>query len=201
MGGVSAADLDGVTIDAYGTLLTLVDPLPALRAILPGYGRDAIEGAFRAEVAYYAEHSTEGHDEASLARLRESCVAVFNDALGSSLSADEYVGALHFDLLPGTREALERLRALGLTLAVVGNWDFSLHAWLDDHGLAGYFATVVPAARKPEPDGILAALEEMRVVGERALHIGDSDSDEQAARAAGVRFARAPLPAAVAALA
>jgi phosphoglycolate phosphatase-like HAD superfamily hydrolase len=200
VGRVKAADLDGVTLDAYGTLMTLVDPFPDLQTLLPGHDRDEIEQAFRTEGAYYAAHASEGRDQQSLAQLRESCVAVFNEALGSSLSADEYVSALQFELLPGTAEALERLRALGLTLAVVGNWDFSLHAWLTEHGLAGYFAAVVPAARKPEPDGILHALEVMRIVPERALHIGDDDTDEQAAHAAGVRFARAPLADVVATL-
>ena len=195
-----AAELDAVTIDAYGTLMTLVDPLPALQTLLPDYDRTAIEHAFRTEAAYYAGHVGEGRDVASLARLHETCVAVFNDTLGSSLSAAEYVGALHFAVLPGTLEALERLRALGLTLAVVGNWDYSLHRWLAEHGLAQVFATVVPAAGKPDPAGILQALDVMRVPPARALHIGDDGADEQAARAAGVHFARAPLPDAVAGL-
>ena len=197
---MTAAELDAVTIDAYGTLMTLVDPLPALQTLLPDSHRSAIEHAFRTEAAYYAEHVGEGHDAASLAGLHEACVAVFNDVLGSSLSAAEYVGALHFAVLPGTTEALERLRALGLTLAVVGNWDYSLHRWLAEHSLAQFFATVVPAAGKPDPAGILQALEVMRVPAARALHIGDDGADEQAALAAGVRFARAPLPDAVAAL-
>jgi len=197
---VTAAEFDAVTIDAYGTLMTLVDPLPALQTLLPDYDRTAIEHAFRTEAAYYAGHVGEGRDVASLARLHETCVAVFNDTLGSSLSAGQYVGALHFAVLPGTAEALERLRALGLTLAVVGNWDYSLHRWLAEHGLAQVFATVVPAAGKPDPAGILKALDVMRVPPARALHIGDDGADEQAARAAGVHFARAPLPDAVAGL-
>jgi phosphoglycolate phosphatase-like HAD superfamily hydrolase len=181
--------------------MTLVDPLPALQMLLPTHDREAIEHAFRTEVAYYGEHASEGHDADSLVQLQTACVGVFNDALGSSLSADEYIGALQFELLPGAEQGLSRLRTFGLTLAVVGNWDFSLHRWLRDHGLAGYFAIVVPAARKPAPEGILRALEVMRVVPERALHIGDDDADVHAARAAGVHFAPAPLPDAVAALA
>jgi phosphoglycolate phosphatase len=199
MDRVRAAALDAVTIDAYGTLMTLVDPVPALHTLLPGDERGAIEHAFRTEGTYYAAHVSEGHDAASLARLREACVAVFNETLGSSLSVDQYVGALHFAVLPGTIGALERLQALGLTLAVVGNWDFSLHAWLAEHGLASYFAVVVPAAGKPEPGGILRALDVIGIRPERTLHIGDSDADEHAARAASVRFLAAPLADAVSA--
>jgi phosphoglycolate phosphatase-like HAD superfamily hydrolase len=201
MDRVRAAALDAVTIDAYGTLMTIVDPVPVLQKLLPAHERGAIEQAFRSEATYYAAHVGEGHDAASLSRLREACVAVFNKTLGSSLSVDEYVGALHFAVLPGTIGALERLQALGLTLAVVGNWDFSLHAWLAGHGLASYFAVVVPAAGKPEPDGILRALDLIGVRPERALHIGDTDADEQAARAAGVQFLAAPLTDAVSAFA
>ena len=200
VGGVKAAELDGVTIDAYGTLLTLVDPMPELLALLPAYEPRAIEHAFHAEVAYYRRSAGEGRDAATLAQLRESCVGVFNEALGSSLSVEEYVGTLRFEVLPGTGEALERLRALGLTLAVVGNWDFSLHERLAAAGLMRSFAAVVHAAGKPDPAGILRALDLIGVSSERALHIGDGDSDEEAARAAGVRFAPAPLPDAVAAL-
>ena len=43
VGGVKAAELDGVTIDAYGTLLTLADPMPELLALLPSNEPSAIE--------------------------------------------------------------------------------------------------------------------------------------------------------------
>jgi len=200
MGRVNAAGLDAVTIDAYGTLATLVDPLPRLQELLPGHDRSEIERAFRAEGSFYAAHVGTGRDETTLVQLRDECVAVFNTTLGSALTADEYVGALVFEPLPGVREALEHLRSLGLSLAVVGNWDFSLHHWLAELGLAQSFATVVHAAAKPSPDGILTALNAMKVSPTRALHIGDEPSDEEAARAAGVRFAPAPLPEAVASL-
>ena len=200
VGRINAADIDAVTIDAYGTLATLVDPLPRLQELLPGHQLPEIERAFRAEGSFYAANVHTGRDAATLAQLREACVGVFNESLGSTLTADEYVGALVFEPLPGGREAVRRLQSLGLTLAVVGNWDFSLHHWLEELGLADVFATVVHAAAKPSPDGILAALNAMGVSPSRALHIGDEPSDEQAARAAGVRFAPAPLAEAVASL-
>src|SRR5512133_1371602 len=67
MGRVSAGALDGVTIDVYGTLVTLVDPVPALTAALAARDverdRQAVAHAFRTEVAHYAQHSAEGHDD------------------------------------------------------------------------------------------------------------------------------------------
>jgi HAD superfamily hydrolase (TIGR01509 family) len=200
VGVVRAAGLDAVTLDAHGTMLRVVDPLPRLRELLPGHDPEAIVKAFLAEGRFYREHVGRGTDAPSLERLREECVDIFNRALGSMLTADEYVDTIRFELLPGVIESLERLRSLGLSLAVVGNWDFSLHERLAQHGLAGYFATVVHAARKPDPDGLRLALSRLGVQPDRALHIGDEDADEQAARAVGMRFARTPLADAVAAI-
>ena len=56
-------------------------------------------------------------------------------------------------------------------------------------------------APKPDPAVFTCALELLHVRPERALHIGDSDSDEQAAVATGMHFAPAPLAQAVEALA
>jgi HAD superfamily hydrolase (TIGR01509 family) len=201
MGRVSASTLDAVTIDAYGTLATIVDPLPALQTLLPAHGREEIEAAFRAEASFYGTRAASGRDDVSLRELREACVAVFNEQLGSTLTADEYVDAIRFELLAGVRDALDRLRSLGLSLAVVANWDFSLHERLEELRIAAMFETVVHAADKPFPDGILTALGALRVPAERALHIGDDPADEAAASAAGVRFLPAPLPEAVASLA
>jgi phosphoglycolate phosphatase len=108
---------------------------------------------------------------------------------------------MHFELLPGVVRSLERLRSLGLELAIVANWDLSLRRLLDEVGVATYFHAIVHAAGKPAPDGLLRALDLLGVDPSRALHIGDDEADEGAARAARMHFAPAPLPGAVAALA
>jgi HAD superfamily hydrolase (TIGR01509 family) len=208
VGGVRAADLDAVTLDAYGTLVTLTDPVPALVDALAKRGarrsREIVLAGFEAESEHYARRVGEGYDERSLARLRRDCASVFLAAVGAELDADEfapaYIGAIRFEVIPGVVDALERLRALGLELAVVGNWDFSLHERLDELGLAHYFKVVVHAARKPSPTGLVHALAQLGVEPRRALHIGDEEADEVAARAAGMHFQRAPFPDAVAAL-
>ena len=52
-------ELDAVTVDAYGTLVELVDPVPALREGLQALGVDrdtaAVGRAFAKEVEYYRE--------------------------------------------------------------------------------------------------------------------------------------------------
>jgi putative hydrolase of the HAD superfamily len=206
---MKAADIDAVTIDAYGTLVTLQDPIPALTAALLERGverdRDTVLHGFRTEVAHYTKHSAIGHDEEGLARLQRDCARVFLHAIDADLDAGEfapvYAGAMHFEVLPGVEAALDRLRSLGLELAVVGNWDLSLHRLLDEIELAEYFHAIVHAAGKPAPDGLLRALQQLNVEPGRALHIGDDEADERAARAAEMQFAPTPLPDAVAALA
>jgi HAD superfamily hydrolase (TIGR01509 family) len=205
---MNAARLDGVTIDAYGTLVNLVDPVPALAAALAERNvprdRDTVAHGFRVEVEHYVRHSATGHDEEGLAQLQRECARVFLDAVDADLDADAfapvYAGAMHFEVLPGVVSALERLRSLGLELAVVANWDLTLQHLLDEAGLSEYFRCVVHAAAKPAPDGLLRALAELQVDPDRALHIGDDEVDEQAARAAGMQFAAAPLTDVVAAL-
>jgi HAD superfamily hydrolase (TIGR01509 family) len=208
VGRVRAADLDGVTLDAHGTLVKLGDPVPALLHVLSDRGvertPEAVLAGFRAEAAHYAPRAGEGRDEESLARLQRECAGVFLQAVEVDLDPEEfapaYVGALHFEVLPGVPESLERLRTLGLELAVVANWDLTLRRLLDSVGLAHYFTVIVHAAGKPAPEGIVRALDELGVEAARALHIGDDSADRNAAAAAGVRFAPAPVPAAVAAI-
>lgn len=206
---MNVAELDVVTVDAHGTLVTLQDPVPELRAELADRGvprdRDAVEQGFRAEVAHYIEHAAAGHDKEGLARLQRDCAQVFLDAVAADLDAGEFApvfaAALHFEPIPGVTATLERLRGLGLELAVVANWDLTLHRLLEEAGLASSFRAIVHAAAKPSPDGLLRALSELQVDAARALHIGDDEVDEAAARAAGMSFVPAPLAEAVAGLA
>jgi HAD superfamily hydrolase (TIGR01509 family) len=209
MGRVRAADLDAVTVDAYGTIVTLSDPVPALVDVLAARGvertPETVLAGFRAEVRHYAPRASEGVDEESLARLQRECAAVFLEAVEADLDAAEfapaYVGALHFDVLPGVVESLQRLRSLGLELGVVANWDLSLHRLLAETGLERCFSVVVHAARKPGPDGFERALQKLGVAPDRALHIGDDERDAAGAAAAGMHFAPAPVTAAVGTLA
>jgi putative hydrolase of the HAD superfamily len=199
------ADLDAVTVDGYGTLLRLIDPVPALRVALADHGVERgdadVARAFRAEVAHYRPRAHEGRDAESLAALRRSCVDVFLRDLGRPLEPDGFVdafmGALVFEPVPGAPETLERLRGRGLRLGVVANWDWSLPEHLELLGLDRLVDTVLTSARagaaKPDPAIFELALDELGVSASRALHVGDEPIDEEGARAAGLAFAPAPL--------
>lgn len=197
--------LEAVTIDAYGTLVTLRDPLPALREALAARGvqRTALEvqAAFRTEVEYYVERSHEGRDEATLALLRRDCAAVFLAAARAPLDpvefAPAFVGALEFDELPGAAAACRALAAAGLRLAVVSNWDVGLRGHLAALGLDGLLDAVVTSAEagapKPAPQVFELALARLGTTAGRTVHVGDADADAEGARAAGLRFEPAPL--------
>ena len=203
------ADLDAVTVDGYGTLRELPDPAGALVEALAAAGvarsREDVAAAFAAEARYYRPRSHLGRDAESLAALRRECVAVFLTELGADLDADTFVeafvGSLVFAPVPGAVETLERLAAR-TRLAVVANWDSSLHEHLGRLGLDRYFDAVVTSAEagaaKPDPEIFLAALRQLDVEPGRALHVGDEPIDEEGARAAGMRFLPAPLAAAFA---
>lgn len=204
------ADIDAVTVDAYGTLLTLRDPVPALAAALSKHGierqRAEVEQAFRVEVEYYTANKLGARDRDALVELRRACAAVFLEAVDAPLGAaafePDFTAALVFEPLPGAVDALETLRARGLPLALVANWDTSLREHLRDHRLDPYFAAVVISAEvgaaKPDPKPFLIAVDALGVPPKRTVHVGDSADDEQGARAAGLRFAWAPLAEAVA---
>ena len=203
------ADLDAVTVDAFGTLIELVDPAPFLAEALRRHGidrtDDQIAAAFAVEGRYYRAHIHEGADEEGLRSLQARSAGVFLEAVGADLApekfAPEYVGSLHFRTIEGVVPALEALRARGLALAVVGNWDLTLHRWLAELGLSHYFSVVRHASRKPDPAGPLLPHLDQDVRPERALHIGDEPADEDAARAAGMYYLPTPLAGAVAQLA
>jgi HAD superfamily hydrolase (TIGR01493 family) len=183
--------IDAVTVDAYGTLLTLNDPVGRLARLLPGQPAEQVERAFAAESRHYVARSHEGRDPESLARLQADSVAVFNATAGASLSVDEYLGALEFEPVPGAFAAMDRLAGFGLATAVVANWDCTL----PDRLPAAW--TVVTSAEagapKPDPAPFRLALARLGVEPDRALHVGDSPADEHGAREAGMSFAPAPL--------
>ena len=85
------AELDAVTVDGYGTLVRLSDPVPLFQAQLRGRGvdcgADAIRAGFAAEVAYYRPNALRGRDPDTLAALRLECTRIFLEGAGADLDA------------------------------------------------------------------------------------------------------------------
>jgi len=197
--------LEAVTIDAYGTLVTLRDPVPALHAALADRAinrdTDTVRRAFELEVAFYLAHAHEGRDDATLALLRHDCTRVFLEAASVELEPGDFtsafVSSLTFVELPGARAACHELAAAGLLLAVVSNWDVALGEQLERLQLGSLVSAIVTPAEagapKPAPAMFELALAELGVAAGAAVHVGDARSDEEGARAAGMRFEPAPL--------
>ncbi|MEV6368740.1 HAD family phosphatase [Micromonospora musae] len=92
------------------------------------------------------------------------------------------------------REVIVAARQAGLRVAVVSNNSAgAVSAYLSAHRLAGYVSPVVgrayaePARMKPNPEPILRAANCLGQAPSRCILVGDSLSDIEGARAAGVR--------------
>jgi putative hydrolase of the HAD superfamily len=191
-----------VLLDAMGTLLTFEPPAPRLRAALRARtGADVGEAtatrAIRAEIAYYRAHLHEGGDAAGLAALRSASAEAMRPELGGlEIGGEELTAALldalRFHAFQDVPGALRELRALGLRLVVVSNWDLSLHERLAETGLAplvdGAVASAEIGAAKPDRAIFERALELAGARPGEAVHVGDSAAEDvEGARAAGLR--------------
>ncbi len=181
-----------VLLDALGTLVELEPPWPRLAAELGMESDERLERAMRAEMRYYREHSDEGRDPESLADLRRRCAGIVSAELGREVSTEQLMAAIRFRAFADAPPALAELRATGLRLACVSNWDVSLPSVLERCGLAGGLDAVVTSAavgaRKPDPRIFAAALELAGCSAAEALHVGDTpEEDLDGARAAGIR--------------
>jgi putative hydrolase of the HAD superfamily len=198
---VALGRVDAVLLDAFGTLVALDPPAPRLRAELAARGIDVgaerAAAAFRAEIAYYLEHQLEGRDAAALDDLRDRCADVLREALGlpgldRPSAREALLAAIRFRPYSDAAPALRELRRRGLRLVVASNWDCSLASALRDAGLLDMVDGVVSSAeagvRKPDPRLFERALELAGCPPERAVHVGDSLSNDVAgAAAAGIR--------------
>jgi putative hydrolase of the HAD superfamily len=189
-----------VLLDALGTLLYFESPAPLLRAALRERGievsEEAAAAAMKAEIAYYRAHLHEGRDASSLAALRRRAAGAMRPALdvdvdGEALT-EALLVALRFRAYPDAAPALRTLRARGLSIVVVSNWDHSLHERLAETGLAPLVDAAVASAEfgraKPERAIFEHALALAGATAASALHAGDGlEEDVEGALAAGLR--------------
>lgn len=199
--------IDAVLLDGLGTLVALEPSWGALvEHVRDVHGVELsladAERAFQAEIVYYRAHHHEGRDPGALDGLRRRCAEVLRAQLPAQaigeLSLEQLttamLDALRFKAYPDAPAALAKLRAQGLALVVVSNWDVSLPAVLRNVGLDGMVDGVVTSAEvgrpKPAPEIFAAALALAECAPGRALHVGDSlEQDVHGALAAGVRAA------------
>lgn len=201
----SVRDIDAVTVDAMGTLVALDEPVERLGAALSARGvergAEQVAAAFHSEVEYYLAHKLAARDAESLAVLRRECARVFLENAKATLEPAEFapafVEAMVFRPLDGAVDALGRLRAAGLALACVSDWDIGLREQLEKIGLDDLFDLVLTSAEagapKPEAAIFVEAVSRLGVEPARAVHVGDGDADREGANAAGLGFEPVPL--------
>ena len=90
------------------------------------------------------------------------------------------------------RPTLAEVRARGLKLAIVSNWDERLRPLLSELGLDGCFDAIVisheTSFTKPAPEIFQCAAAALNLLPETILHVGDSRSEDfDGARAVGMR--------------
>lgn len=95
-------------------------------------------------------------------------------------------------LFPDTLESLDRLRAAGVRMGAVSNWDDTFEDVLNRLGIADYFEVTVGSyevgVEKPDPRIFEIALNAMGWRGDPPWYAGDRvDKDVEGARAAGWR--------------
>jgi phosphoglycolate phosphatase len=173
-------DLDGTLVDTLGDFVAVLG-LTLADLGLPAVGRDFVE-------------RTIGRGGEHLVRMTLAQAggepALFDQAWALYQRHYAQVNGAHAAVYPGVVEGLERLRSLGLPLAVLTNKPAAPAAeLLKRKGLDGYFAHVFGGdafpRKKPDPLPLLKTCEALGQPPARTWMIGDSRNDAEAARAAG----------------
>ena len=200
--------LGAVTLDAAGTLFEVAEPVGTTYARLAArhgitLAAAEIERGFRAALATAPPLAFPG---ASPVRLGDherawwyAVVRRTFGAAGTSSHFDacftelfEFYGrAAAWRVFPDVPEALRAVRARGLRVGVVSNFDTRLVGLLEELGLAPLVDRIVHSTRagvaKPDPAIFHLALEALGVPPAEALHAGNEVvADVEGARAAGL---------------
>ena len=197
-----------VTLDLGGTLLRVepsVGEVYAQGAARLGYPVTAsiIEQNFRRAWQHSLTRSDARGYRTSDEILREEWRQIVGESFGDLVPAtamDELFEQLygHFAagkawvLAPGVHRSLEVLRAHGLRLGVLSNWDSRITKTIEDLGLSEAFDAVTVSHavgfEKPHPEIFRHAMRELDSTPANTLHIGDSLlADIQPARTLGLR--------------
>jgi phosphoglycolate phosphatase len=175
-------DLDGTLLD---TIEDLTDSMNAALARLgfPGHSVEACKQLVGEGIEHFAASalpSEQSRNEAMVAR----CVRLMREEYRKRWAAKTHP----YD---GIAELLDALAGRGLRLAVLSNKADDFTKMMVSHFLPGWrFATVVGAkpgvARKPDPAPALRVAEELRLGPGEILFLGDTKTDMETARAAGM---------------
>lgn len=178
-------DLDGTLIDSAP------DIADALNATLADLARAPLpQTRIRAMIGHGIAALVRSALDASGGLPPAQCL---DDAVAQMMHRYCTAPVRHTALLPGVRALLSTCRRLGIAVACVTNKPVGVAcAILKYFEVLEHFAIVVggdgETARKPAPDGLLAATTYLGVPVTEAWMVGDGMTDAIAARAAGARM-------------
>ena len=190
-----------VSFDAGGTL---IEPWPSVghvyAEVAAGFGLAGVEPVALNRGFATAWKRRAGHDYS-----RAAWQSLVNETFafaGAALPTDECFHALYhrfeqaevWRVFEDVRPTLEALRAQGIRLAIVSNWDERLRPLLGELELEQWFDVVVISHEaghtKPAPEIFRRAAEHLKLPPESILHVGDSArEDEEGARRVGMQAA------------
>jgi putative hydrolase of the HAD superfamily len=103
---------------------------------------------------------------------------------------DEFVSADRYRMEPDVVETMQWLKAEGVQVGILSNWDNRLRSILQHMPFFSLIDVLMVSAEvgreKPDPEFFDVAFQEANVLPEQTLHIGDSwDDDIEGAEAAG----------------
>jgi phosphoglycolate phosphatase len=181
-------NFDSVTFDLDGTLLdTIADLAEGCRLMLAEIGEPPRS---QAEVHSFVGKGMAVLVERCLTRQAPPSAERLQLAIESFQRHYAAVNGKFTRIYPGVIEGLEAWQASGVKMGVVTNKPgMFTEALLERMGMTAYFDVIVSgdttAHKKPHPEPILHACRLFAVRPERNLHVGDSENDILAARAAG----------------
>ncbi|MGI3170832.1 HAD hydrolase-like protein [Pseudooceanicola sp. C21-150M6] len=181
--GTVVFDLDGTLADTSADLLAAANAcfrdLHGADVLTPADAGTALRGG-RAMLRLGMSRIGRAGDEAEIDRQYPQLLEAYSANI-----------ATHTVLYPGAMEAVATLRSAGHTVAICTNKPEALAiSLMTKLGVLGEFGALVGAdtlpVRKPDPEPLREAVR--RVGGDPAMSclIGDSDTDRNTARAAGV---------------
>lgn len=183
-------DLDGTLVDSAPDLAT------AVNALLAELGRP---GVSLDEVRRWVGNGADRLLERALSGSLDGRIPATELATARPRFLHHYEHLLCVDsgLYPGVTEGLRALHATGMRLGCVTNKPSRFaRPLLERLAIADYFTAVVGGddapRKKPAPDPLLMAIEQLGVAPRHCLMVGDSEHDVAAARAAGCPVVAVP---------
>lgn len=182
--GALLFDLDGTLVDSVPDIAPAIDAMLADLGRAPA-GEDRVRfwvgngGRMLVRRALAFDAAGVPDDDPSLPAAMESFFAHYQRSNGRCSR-----------LYPGVAEALDAFAARGLPMAVITNKPARyIEPLFSALGILHHFAVLLGGdslpVKKPDPEPLVRACERLSIPPSRALMVGDSRNDIEAARAAG----------------